>query len=88
MIRWSGPVSVSVMQNLRKFAPYFRPYKKSLVTGILCIFISVIIGLLVPLLVGRAVDDLRMEVTWEKLTRYALTILGVSAISGQIRRER
>ncbi len=82
MIRWSGPVSVSVMQNLRKFAPYFRPYKKSLVTGILCIFISVIIGLLVPLLVGRAVDDLRMEVTWEKLTRYALTILGVSAISG------
>src|SRR5687767_12648071 len=70
------------MQNLRKFAPYFRPYKKSLVIGVLCIFISVIIGLLVPLLVGRAVDDLRMEVTWEKLTRYALIILGVSAISG------
>ena len=70
------------MQNLRKFAPYFRPYKKSLIIGILCIFISVVIGLLVPLFVGSAVDDLRVEVTWEKLTLYALKILGVSAISG------
>ncbi len=70
------------MHDLRKFARYFRPYKKSLVLGILCIFASVVIGLLVPLLVGRAVDDLQTGVTWAKLTRYALAILGVSAVSG------
>ncbi len=70
------------MDDLRKFARYFRPYKKSLAVGILCIFLSVVSGLLVPLYVGRAVDDLRADVTWRKITGYALTILGVSALSG------
>ncbi|HYE66228.1 MAG TPA: ABC transporter transmembrane domain-containing protein, partial [Pyrinomonadaceae bacterium] len=70
------------MHDLRKFAEYFRPYQKSLITGILCIVASVVFGLLIPLIVGRAIDDLRAEVTWEKLTRYALLTLGVSLISG------
>jgi ATP-binding cassette subfamily B protein len=42
----------------------------------------VVIGLLVPLAVGRAVDDLQLAVTWGKLTRYALIILGFSVASG------
>ena len=71
------------MDDLRKFARYFRPYKKSLVTGILCILASVIIALLIPLIVGQAVDDLQKTgVTWQKLTRYSLLILGVSLASG------
>ncbi|HEU4595420.1 MAG TPA: ABC transporter ATP-binding protein [Pyrinomonadaceae bacterium] len=70
------------MDDLRKFARYFRPYKKSLAVGILCILLSVVFGLLVPLYVGRAVDDLRADVTWRKITGYALTILVVSVISG------
>ncbi|MDT4967150.1 MAG: ATP-binding cassette, subfamily multidrug efflux pump [Acidobacteriota bacterium] len=70
------------MDDLRKFARYFRPYKKSLVTGVLCILASVVVGLLIPLIVGHAVDDLLKGVTWEKLTRYSLTILGVSLVSG------
>jgi ATP-binding cassette subfamily B multidrug efflux pump len=70
------------MDDLRKFARYFRPYRRSLIFGTLCVFASVIIGLLVPLIVGHAVDDLSAGVTWAKLTRYALTVLGVSAVSG------
>ncbi|HYJ46926.1 MAG TPA: ABC transporter ATP-binding protein [Pyrinomonadaceae bacterium] len=70
------------MNDLRKFARYFRPYRKSLITGILCILGSTVVGLLIPLIVGQAVDDLMGEVTWGKLTRYSLTILGVSLISG------
>jgi ATP-binding cassette, subfamily B, multidrug efflux pump len=71
------------MDDLRKFARYFRPYKKSLVTGIICILASVVIALLIPLIVGRAVDDLQHTgVTWGKLTRYSLLILGVSLVSG------
>ena len=71
------------MDDLRKFARYFRPYKKSLITGILCILASVVIALLIPLIVGQAVDELRQTgVTWARLTRYSLTILGVSLISG------
>ncbi|MDT4952378.1 MAG: ATP-binding cassette, subfamily multidrug efflux pump [Acidobacteriota bacterium] len=55
------------MDDLRKFARYFRPYKKSLITGILCILASVIIALLIPLIVGHAVDDLtRSDISWTK----------------------
>ncbi len=72
----------SLMDDLKKFARYFRPYRKSLITGILCIIASVIFALMIPLVVGRAVDDLRVELTWAKLTRYALVVLGISLISG------
>src|ERR1043165_6852693 len=37
-----------LIDDLRKFARYFRPYKKSLVTGIVCILASVVIALLIP----------------------------------------
>ena len=70
------------MNDLRKFARYFRPYQRSLVLGVVCILVSVVVGLLVPLYVGLAVDDLRAEPTWEKVTRYGLLILGASAVSG------
>ncbi|MER3427085.1 MAG: ABC transporter ATP-binding protein [Pyrinomonas sp.] len=70
------------MDDLRKFVRYFGPYKKHLIFGTLCVLASVAIGLLVPVLVGRAVDDLRANLTWEKLARYALLILGVSFVSG------
>ena len=70
------------MDDLKKFSLYFRPYKKELITGIICILASVVSGLYIPLLVGRAVDGLRAGVTWGKLTSYALVILGVSIVSG------
>lgn len=70
------------MSDLRKFLRYFKPYKIHLVAGIICILISVVIGLMVPVYVGRAVDELQSGLTWAKLTRYALLILGVSAVSG------
>jgi len=70
------------MDDLKKFARYFRPYRKHLAGGVLCILASVVVGLMIPLLVGRAVDEMRGGVTWGTLTRYALIILGVSAVSG------
>lgn len=72
----------SFMDDLKKFARYFRPYRTSLVTGIFCILASVVLALMIPLVVGHAVDDLRTGVTWAKLTRYALTVLGISLVSG------
>ncbi len=78
----SGLLIDSVMHDLRNFARYFLPYKKSLVTGIFCILASVMIGLLVPLIVGNAIDELRKDLTWWKLTRYALATFGLSLLSG------
>jgi ATP-binding cassette subfamily B protein len=70
------------MDDLRKFARYFRPYTKSLVVGVICIVASVVIGLLIPVFVGRAVDDLRTGPSWRKITLSALLVIGASAVSG------
>jgi ATP-binding cassette subfamily B multidrug efflux pump len=70
------------MDDLRKFAHYFRPYKVELAVGIGCIVASVVSNLYVPVIVGHAIDALRVEVTWWRLTVYALKVLGATLISG------
>src|SRR3989454_9738714 len=70
------------MDDLRKFARYFLPYKVSLITGILCILAGVIFNLTIPLIVGNAIDAKWSDVTWTKLTIAALKVLGASLVSG------
>ncbi|HEX5708000.1 MAG TPA: ABC transporter ATP-binding protein [Pyrinomonadaceae bacterium] len=70
------------MHESRKFARYFRPYKKSLAAGVFCILASVVFSLVLPSVVRRAVDDLQRGVTWRTITFYALLILGTKVLSG------
>src|SRR5438876_141964 len=70
------------MGDLRKFARYFRPYKASLIVGILCIVAGVVFNLTIPLIVGRAIDANWKTVTWSNVTLAALKVLGASIISG------
>jgi len=70
------------MDDLRKFARYFLPYKVSLITGILCILAGVIFNLAIPIIVGQAVDENWDQVSWTKLTMSALKVLGASVVSG------
>jgi ATP-binding cassette subfamily B multidrug efflux pump len=68
------------MEDIRKFARYFRPYKFNLFVGIACILATMIFSLMTPFLVGRAIDDLLVAVTWEKVVFYPLVILGVNLV--------
>ncbi len=70
------------MEDLKKFALYFRNYKSQLTLGIVCIFGSVVAGLFIPLIVGRAVDANWTEISWSRLTVSAAKILAASLISG------
>ena len=70
------------MEDLRKFALYFRKYKLKLILGILCIFGSTAFGLFIPFIVGRAIDENWTEISWTKLTIAAGKVLGASLISG------
>src|SRR6266498_861287 len=70
------------MDDLKRFARYFLPYKVSLVSGITCILAGVIFNLYIPLIVGHAVDENWAEVSWSKLTFSALKVLGASLVSG------
>jgi len=70
------------MDDLRKFARYFLPYKVELTTGIICILASVVFNLYIPLIVGKAIDANWNEVTWSRLIISALKVLGASVASG------
>ena len=70
------------MEDLKKFALYFRKYKLQLTLGIVCIFASVAAGLFIPLIVGQAIDENWTEISWTKLTIAAGKVLGASLISG------
>jgi ATP-binding cassette subfamily B protein len=70
------------MDDLKKFARYFSPYKVELAVGILCILASVVFSLYIPLIVGNAIDDNWTEISWTKLTISAAKVLGASLISG------
>ena len=70
------------MDDLKKFARYFRPYKLSLIAGISCILGSVLFNVYVPLIVGQAIDANWTSVSVSRLTVSALKVLGASVISG------
>ena len=70
------------MEELKKFARYFKPYKWRVILGILFILCSMAFGLLIPYLVGQAIDDLSADVTWNKIIYYPAVILIVSLCSG------
>ena len=70
------------MDPIKKFARFVKPYKWRMAAGIICILVSLLFGLLVPSLVGMAVDDLGLGITWPKIIYYPLVILGVNAMSG------
>lgn len=70
------------MEQLKKFARYFKPYKWSILAGIFFILCSMAFGLFVPYMVGQAVDDMGRQVTWQKAVYYPLVILGINFVSG------
>ncbi|MEO5860363.1 MAG: ABC transporter ATP-binding protein [Pyrinomonadaceae bacterium] len=67
---------------LKQFARYFGPYGWSIGLGVACILVSMCFGLLVPYLVGMAVDDLAGAITWQKIVYYPLVILAANFCSG------
>ena len=70
------------MDDLRKFARYFSRYKLQLTIGIACILASVVAGLFVPLIVGKAVDENWTQVNWTRLLISAGKVLAASFVSG------
>ena len=70
------------MEQIKKFTRYFKPYKGTIALGILCILISMAFGLFVPYMVGAAIDDLTLGITWQKVIYYPLVILGINLASG------
>ena len=70
------------MKRLTYLWPYLRSHKRKLILGILSILASVILGMMSPLLLGRAIDALRGDVGRSALSVYAGLIVGASLVQG------
>jgi ATP-binding cassette subfamily B protein len=70
------------MHQLIPLLAYFRPYKRHLAGGVLAIVGAAFLGLLTPLVVGRAVDALGQGVTSEALAAYGALLVGITLCQG------
>jgi ATP-binding cassette subfamily B protein len=70
------------MRSLLELKPYFLKYRRLIFLGILAILLSEFFYVIIPILIGRAVDDLKAGVTFEKLSLFASLILGSTILSG------
>jgi ATP-binding cassette subfamily B protein len=70
------------MKRLRALLPYIGQHRLKLLGGLTAIFGAVAVGLVSPLIVGTAVDAFMLSVSGTALLRYALLLLGVTAVQG------
>ncbi len=70
------------MSPLRHLLPAFRRHRRAMTAGLLCVLGMSLIGLLSPLVVGRAVDALATEVRSETLLFYAALVVGIALVQG------
>jgi len=74
------------MEEIKKFARYFKPYKWNVIFGIVFIFFGMLFGLYVPYLIGDAIDDIKNRADNGSLSVSIISfhvgwILGISLIS-------
>ena len=71
-----------LLASLRPLVPYLKKYRGSYLIGTVCVFLHNGIWILFPLVIRRAVDDLRQGVTVHKLWVSALLLLAVAVSKG------
>lgn len=74
------------MSELRSVLPYVRPYAAGITAGLVLIVVSNGFGILVPWLIGRAIDSLYVpDTTRTELVRFAAFVIGAALLSGAAR---
>ena len=69
-------------KSLRPLFPYLKKYRLSFAVGMICVLCNNGVWILFPQVIRRAVDDLHLGVTRDKLWIYALLLLAVAAVKG------
>jgi ATP-binding cassette, subfamily B, multidrug efflux pump len=74
--------AITVMTPLRKLIGYFARYKRTLIIGIACVFMTNLVRLTAPLVLRHAVDDLTAGVSHSKLLEYAGLLVAIALTQG------
>ena len=70
---------------LRRLRPYYRPYRRMLITGLLLAIASSAIGAVVPWLLRAGIDAVYTRAPLGQVIRIALSIVGVALGGGALR---
>ncbi len=70
---------------LARLLPYLGRYRRSLVVGTAMVAVTNAVAAVTPWILGRAIDDLQLELTRDKLLQYALILVGLSLVEGIFR---
>src|SRR5229473_2998452 len=71
-----------LLKNLSPLFPYLKKYRSAYVWGTICVLIMNGVWILFPLVIRRAIDDLRTGVTLHKLWISAALLLAVAVSKG------
>jgi ATP-binding cassette subfamily B multidrug efflux pump len=69
-------------KRLRPLLPYIKRYRWGYVLGTICVILNNGVWILLPQVIRRAINDLQLGVTRQKLLIHALLVLAVAVIHG------
>jgi ATP-binding cassette subfamily B multidrug efflux pump len=70
-----------MLERIRPLAPYLKRYWKSLAWGGVAVVCYNVVRVILPLIVGHAIDDMKHGVTEAKIIHHVLRLLLVAALS-------
>jgi len=70
------------MTPFRKLLSYFARYKRTVIIGVVCVFMTNVVRLTAPLVLRHAVDDLASQISDSKLIEYAGLIVLIALTQG------
>jgi len=73
------------MGQLRTLLPYYRPYWRGLVAGMVLVVVSNVFTIVGPFIIKLAIDGLTADLTRERIVQYALLLVGAALIAGAAR---
>jgi ATP-binding cassette, subfamily B, multidrug efflux pump len=71
-----------MLERLRPLFPYLKRYRWSFAWGGMALIIYNVTKALVPIVVGGAIDDLRLHLSTAVIARSGLKLLGIALVSG------
>jgi ATP-binding cassette, subfamily B, multidrug efflux pump len=71
--------------SLRPLVAYIKRYRRRIILGFLCVVITNAVGMVFPWVLKGAIDDLTRALTYEKLIRYPLILIGITLVQAVFR---
>jgi ATP-binding cassette subfamily B protein len=71
--------------QLRRLLPYLARHRTGLARGLACLLATTLLSVAGPWVLRYAIDDLRLQITQQKLLLYAGVLLGVALLEGGFR---